>query len=170
MRKSHISSTTKNVAFESSTTKNVAFEQAWLDLESYAAVEVTSEEPEYPIESALQGESPGWRAGTSGTQIVRLLLDKPHQLKHISLVFEDVENTRTQEFVLRWSPSRDGFFREIVRQQWNFSPSGSAREIENYAVELSEVLVLELIIVPDKSYGDARASMQSFRLAGEAKT
>jgi len=160
MRKSHISSTTKNVAFE----------QAWLDLESYGAVEVTSEEPEYPIESALQGESPGWRAGTSGTQIVRLLLDKPHQLKHISLVFEDVENTRTQEFVLRWSPSRDGFFREIVRQQWNFSPSGSVREIENYAVELSEVLVLELIIVPDKSYSDARASMQSFRLAGEAKT
>jgi len=86
------------------------------------------------------------------------------------LVFEDVENTRTQEFVLRWSPSRDGFFREIVRQQWNFSPSGSVREIENYAVELSEVLVLELIIVPDKSYSDARASMQSFRLAGEAKT
>jgi len=160
MRKSYISSTTKSVAFE----------QAWLDLESYASVEVTSEEAGYPIESALEGKGPGWRASASGTQIVRLFLDKPQQLKHISLVFEDVENTRTQEFVLRWSPSRDGFFREIVRQQWNFSPSGSVREIENYAVELSEVLVLELIIVPDKSYSDARASMQSFRLAGEAKT
>ena len=55
-----------------------------------------------------------------------------------------------------------------MRQQWNFSPSGSVREIENYVVELSEVLVLELMIVPDKSNGNARASMQSFRLAGDA--
>jgi len=132
-------------------------------------LEVTSEEPGYPIESALEGKSPGWRAGSSGTQIVRLFLDKPYQLKHISLVFEDVENARTQEFVLQWSSSRDGFFREIVRQQWNFSPSGSVREIENYVVELSEVSVLELMIVPDKSDGDARASIQSFRLAGDAK-
>jgi len=132
-------------------------------------VEVTSEEPGYPIESALEGKSPGWRAGSSGTQIVRLFLDKPYQLKHISLVFEDVENARTQEFVLQWSSSRDGFFREIVRQQWNFSPSGSVREIENYVVELSEVLVLELMIVPDKSDVDARASIQSSRLAGDAK-
>ena len=132
-------------------------------------MEVTSEEPGYPIESALEGKSPGWRAGSSGTQIVRIFLDKPYQLKHISLVFEDVENARTQEFVLQWSSSRDGFFREIVRQQWNFSPSGSVREIENYVVELSEVLVLELMIVPDKSDVDARASIQSFRLAGDAK-
>jgi len=159
MRKSHVSSTTQRVAFE----------QAWLDLVSHASVEVTSEEPGYPIESALEGKSPGWRAGASGTQTVRLFLDKPHQLKQISLVFEDVENTRTQEFVLQWSSSRDGFFREIVRQQWNFSPSGSVREIENYVVELSEVLVLELMIVPDKSDVDARASIQSFRLAGDAK-
>lgn len=32
------------------------------------------------------------------------------------------------------------------------------------------VLIIELIIVPDKSHGDARASMQSFRLAGRAQT
>jgi len=150
-----------------STTPSVSSEQAWLDLASHGVVEVTSEEPGYPIESAFEGKGPGWRAGGSGSQIVRLLFDKPQQLKHISLVFEDVENTRTQEFVLRWSPSRNGFFREIVRQQWNFSPSGSVREIENYAVELSKVLALELIIVPDKISGNARASMQSFRLAGE---
>jgi hypothetical protein len=153
-----------------STAQSAPAEQAWLDLANHAEVEVTSEESGYPIESALEGKSPGWRAGTSGAQTLRLLLDKPHQLKHISLVFEDVENIRTQEFVLRWSPTRDGLFREIVRQQWNFSPSGSIREIENYVIGLSEVLVLELMIVPDISHRNARASMQSFRLAGDAKT
>ena len=149
--------------------QGVSSERAWLDLVNHAAVEVTSEEAGYPIESALEGKGPGWRAGNSGTQSVRLLFDKPYQLKHICLVFEDEENTRTQEFVLRWSSSRDGFFREIVRQQWNFSPRGSVREIENYVVELPDVSVLELTIVPDKSHGDARASMHSFRLAGRCQ-
>jgi hypothetical protein len=52
-----------------------------------------------------------------------------------------------------------------VRQQWNFSPPDSVREVEDYVVELSEVTVLELIIVPDKSGGAARASLASFRVA-----
>jgi hypothetical protein len=80
-------------------------------------------------------------------------------------VFEDSENIRTQEFVLRWSPDSGHTFREIVRQQWNFSPPDSIWETEDYAVELSGVTVLELIIVPDKSGGAARASLASLRLA-----
>jgi hypothetical protein len=39
-------------------------------------------------------------------------------------------------------------FREIVRQQWNFSPPNSMREVEEYRVELSDVTVFELVIVP----------------------
>jgi len=49
-----------------------------------------------------------------------------------------------QEFVLRWSSDNGNSFREIVRQQWNFSPPDSIREAEDYAVELSEVTTLEL--------------------------
>jgi hypothetical protein len=81
------------------------------------------------------------------------------------LVFEESENTRTQEFVLRWSPDTGHSFREVVRQQWNFSPPGSTRETEDYAVELSDVTVLELIIVPDQNGGAVRASLASLRLA-----
>jgi len=139
---------------------------AWLDVERTALVEVTSEENGYPIESALLGaENQGWRAVNPGTQTIRLIFDEPQKLRRIWLVFEDSENTRTQEFVLRWSPDTGNSFREIVRQQWNFSSPGSAREIEDYAVELSDVTVLELIIVPDMSGGTARASLASLRLA-----
>jgi hypothetical protein len=56
-------------------------------------------------------------------------------------------------------------FREIVRQQWNFSPPDSIRETEDYTVELSDVTILDLIIVPDNSGGEARASLASLRLA-----
>ena len=140
--------------------------QAWLGVDRAAFVEVTSEENGYPIEFALLGlEDRGWRAANSGTQTIRLIFDEPQKLRRIRLVFEESENTRTQEFVLRWSPDAGHSFREIVRQQWNFSPPESVREIEDYAVELSEVTVLELIIVPDKSGGAARASLASLRLA-----
>jgi len=140
--------------------------QAWLDVDRTAFVEVTSEENGYPIESALLGEEGrGWRASTSGTQTIRLIFDEPQKLRRIMLVFEESENARTQEFVLRWSPDTGNSFREVVRQQWNFSSPGSIREIEDYAVELSDVTILELIIVPDQSGGATRASLASLRLA-----
>jgi hypothetical protein len=142
-----------------------ASDQVCLDMDRIASVEVTSEQPGYPIESALRGESRGWRAANPGTQIVRIIFDRPQTLRRIWLVFEDSENARTQEFVLRWSRGQESSFREIVRQPWNFSPGGSVRENEDYTVHLSEVGILELIIVPDKSGGDVRASLRSFRLA-----
>jgi hypothetical protein len=140
--------------------------EAWLDVDSVALVEVTSEENGFPIESALLGgENQGWRAACPGTQTIRLIFDEPQYLRRIWLDFKDTENARTQEFVLRWSPDGGDSFREIVRQQWNFSPPESVQEIEDYAVELSAVTTLELVIVPDKSGGAACASLASLRLA-----
>jgi hypothetical protein len=140
--------------------------QDWLNVDRLASVEVTSEEDGYPIESALLGgEKRGWRAASVGTQIIRLIFDEPQKIKRISLVFEDAENKRTQEFVLRWSADTDHAFREIVRQQWNFSPPSAVRETEDYVVEIPGVKALELLIVPDITSGAARASLRSLRLA-----
>jgi hypothetical protein len=142
-----------------------AADQSWLNLEDLAEVEVTSEEPEHSIESALiQGTKSGWRAAFSGQQVIRLIFDQPQQIARIWLRFIESEVERTQEFVLRWS-SDGRSFQEIVRQQWNFSPNSSTQEIEDYHVSLAGVALLELSIVPDKSGGDARASVADFRLA-----
>ena len=140
--------------------------EGWLDLEHAATVEVASEDEGFPIESSLSIEpSKGWRAAEPGAQTIRLLFDQPQELKRISLVFEENEMTRTQEFVLRASSNPAGPFREIVRQQWNFSAPTSTREIEEYSVELSEVGLLELTIVPDISRRAVRASLKSLRLS-----
>jgi len=140
--------------------------EGWLDLDRAAVVEVTSEDKDYPVEAALVlGETRGWRAASSGTQTIRLLFDKPQRLTRISLVFEETETERTQELVLRWSADCGHSFREIVRQQWNFSPHSTTREVEDYRVDLSNVSTLELIIVPDISRGSARASLKTLRLS-----
>jgi hypothetical protein len=129
-------------------------------------VEVTSEDKNFPIESSLSIKpSQGWRAAQPGAQTIRLVFDEPQSLRHISLVFEEKEIARTQEFVLRASSNAGGPFREIVRQQWNFSAPSSTQEIEEYQVELPNVSTLELRIVPDIGGGAARASLKSLRLS-----
>ncbi len=140
--------------------------QAWLNVDRLASVEITSEENGYPIEFALlRSEKRGWRAGKSGAQIIRLIFDEPQKVRRIWLVFEDTENTRTQEFVLRWSADTEHSFREIVRQQWNFSQPNAVRETEDYAVEIPGVKTLELVIIPDIKGGSVRASLRNLRLA-----
>ena len=156
MRKSLISQTPPSLGLS---------DEDWLNVDRLASVEITSEENGYPIESALHGEKRGWRAADGGTQIIRLVFDEPQRVRRIWLVFEDTENTRTQEFVLRWSADNEHSFREIVRQQWNFSQPNAVRETEDYAVEISAVKTLELVIVPDISGGAARGSLKNFRLA-----
>ena len=137
----------------------------WLDLESIATVEVTSEDPDFPIEGALglQG-GPGWRASEEGEQRIRLIFDEPVALRRIHLRFDEVLAERTQEFTLRWSPASGGSHREIVRQQWNFSPSGSTMEIEEYVVDLAAVSVLELSINPDLSRRETVATLTAWRI------
>ena len=143
-----------------------AVEPGWLDLERLAQVEITSEDADHPIESALiPGMDSGWRAAQPGEQTIRLRFDEPLRLKRIRLLFQEDEQERTQEFVLRWSSDGGQSYREIVRQQYNFSPPEAAREVEDYDVDLGGVTALELKIVPDISRGRARASLAQLRLA-----
>ena len=143
-----------------------ATEPGWLDLDRLVQVEITSEDVDYPIESALMpGTGLGWRAAQPGEQTIRLLFDAPRNLRRIHLMFHEGEQERTQEFVLRWSPDRGQTYREIVRQQYNFSPPGATREVEDYEINIDGVTVLELKIVPDISGGLARATLAQLRVA-----
>ena len=136
---------------------------SWLDLEALARVEVTSEDAAHPIESALLTVgATGWRAESPGEQTVRLLFDAPQRLRRIRLLFREEKEARTQEFVLRWSPTTENSWR--VRQQYHFSPSGATEEIEEYQVELEDVAALELTIIPNLS-GGSYASLAQLRLA-----
>ena len=144
----------------------LAAEPGWIDLERLAQVEITSEDVDHPIESALiPGTSSGWRAAQPGEQTIRLLFNEPLRLKRIQLLFQEGTQERTQEFVLRWSSDGGQSYREIVRQQYNFSPPEAAREVEDYDVDLDNVTALELRIVPDISGGSARASLAQLRVA-----
>ncbi len=140
----------------------------WMDIQAIAQVEITSEDVLFPIEQAL-GKVPttGWRAAGTGPQVIRLLFDEPQTIRRIHLHFVDRAAERSQEFAVfaGW----EGEMREVVRQQWSFSPNGSTEEIEDYAVELDGIRTLELRIDPDRSHdpklSKGYASLESLRVA-----
>ena len=136
----------------------------WRSLQDIAEVELTSEDLERPIESALLAEGPdGWRAATPGQQTITLTWSVPIAIRRIRLVFEEHSHARTQEFVVSAS-TRDGR-REIVRQQFTFSPPGTTVEREEYATHLDGVSQLELAIIPAIDGGDAVATLREWRIA-----
>jgi hypothetical protein len=135
-------------------------------LERLAHVVVTSEQEAYPIEAALvPDDGSGWVAAQPGEQTIRLVFDEPQRIRRIHLLFHETEQERTQEFSLRWLRSGDQAYREIVRQQYSFSPPNTTQETEDYAVDLDAATVLELTIVPDLSGRDARATLTQLRVA-----
>jgi hypothetical protein len=155
----------KSIIDPATTHPEQRLEQEWLDLEQVAQVEVTSEDANFPIESALvSAKGSGWRATGKGKQIIRIIFDKPRPLRRIRLEFAEPEIERTQEFTLRWSAEPGGPFNEIVRQQWSFNPHGSTSEVEDYRIDLDNVRALELELKPDLTPGKAVATLATWRM------
>lgn len=140
---------------------------AWLDLETIARVEISSEDAAFPIEHALgTAATTGWRAAGTGPQVVRIYFDAPQRIRRIQVHVIERAAERSQEFAL--FAETEGGRREVVRQQFTFSPGGSSEEIEDYSVELDGVTMVELKIDPDRSHdpklSQHYASLQSLRL------
>jgi hypothetical protein len=156
----------KRIIGSALTTAAAASAAHWMDLARIVTVEVTSEDPSFPIESAFGADGgPGWRASQKGEQQIRLLFDQPQTVRRIQLRFLEPACERLQEFTVRWSPADGGQSREIVRQQWNFSPAGSTSELEDYEVNLDGVSALELTIKPDLTINEALATLTAWRVA-----
>jgi hypothetical protein len=136
----------------------------WLDVARLASVEVTSEQADFPIEGVFAAHPSEWRAGSAGEQLIRLIFDEPLSIHRIQLGFEELHCERTQEFTLSWASN--GELREIVRQQYTFSPGGTTSEVEEYQVDLQAVRTLELRIKPDIQHQRALASLADWHIQG----
>src|SRR5438445_376446 len=115
--------------------------EEWFGVEAIAAIDVTSEANDAPVESILAPDNKtGWRAGTSGVQLIRITFNEPKTIRRIQLEFKESQHERTQEFTLHCVTSTGSQRREVIRQQWTFSPQGSTQEVEDYQFNLNDVL------------------------------
>jgi hypothetical protein len=133
-----------------------------------ATVLVASELPDHPIDHMCDGQrGPGstrWIAEQPGDQTVVLAFDTAQNISMVSLEIEETEVSRTQEVTL--ATSRDGglTYRELLRQEFNFSPSGTTFEHEEWRLAAEDITNLRVWIRPDKGGKPCRASITSLVL------
>jgi len=140
-----------------------------IQIANVATVQVTSEEAEHPIDHAFdQSRGPGatrWVADAPGEQSVTLLFDRPQTIRLIGIEVEELALSRTQELALSISADGGRTYRELVRQEFNFSPPGTSFERELWSVSADAVTHLRLDIKPDKGGRVGRATLTSFAVA-----
>jgi hypothetical protein len=149
-----------------------------IDIAAVATVLVTSEDPGHPIDHAFDdSRGPGgsrWIAGEPGEQTVILAFDNPQAICRVALEVEEPEVARTQELQLAVSTDGGRTYRELLRQEYTFSPPGTTFQREDWAVNSNAVTHLRLFIKPDKGGKPCRATITSlvlptFRLAQEVR-
>lgn len=139
-----------------------------LDVAALATAVISSEAPDHPVEQAFDAQrGPGgtrWKAASDGEQTLILAFDVPQLLREVVLEVEETEVSRTQELTLAVSADGGKNYREIVRQEFNFSPPHTTFERENWRIEAPPVTHLRLWINPDKGGRPCRASLTSLIL------
>jgi hypothetical protein len=93
------------------------------------------------------------------------VLEFDHSQPISRLVYEVEEcwQERTQEVRVEVSTDRGRTYRQVLVQEYTFSPQGSTFQREDLRLDLPEVTHLSLTIVPNKG-GSGVASLTSLRL------
>ena len=139
-----------------------------IDIAAAATVLLASEEPGHPIDHAFdvhrgQGGT-RWIAGEPGEQAIILAFDVPQDIQRVALEVEEPEFARSQELQLALSTDGGKNYREVLRQEYHFSPPGTTFEREDWAVQARGVTHLRLAIKPDKGGKPCRATITSLAL------
>jgi hypothetical protein len=140
-----------------------------LSIPDVATVQVTSEEANHPIDNAFDhNRGPGgtrWIAAEPGEQTLTLVFDRPQTIRKIGIEIEELVVSRTQELSMSVSADGGRTYRELVRQEFNFSPPGATFERELWSASAVAATHLRLEIKPDKGGRAGRATLTSLTLA-----
>ena len=140
-----------------------------IDVAEVATVQFSSEQNDHPIDHVFdQSRGPGgsrWIAGAPGTQTVILVFDTPQTITRVGVEVEEDAVSRTQELSLSVSEDEGRTYRDLVRQEFNFSPPHTTFEREVWSVAALRVTHLRLEIKPDKAGRVGLATLTSLSLA-----
>jgi hypothetical protein len=139
-----------------------------IDIARCATVSYSSEDPAHPVEHLLDGQSgPGatrWMSARPDT-IEHLVVefDQPQTISRLMYEVEEATRERTQEVRVEISEDGAHTYRQILVQEYDFSPRGATYQREEQRFDLHGVTHLRLTIVPNKS-GSGTATLTALRL------
>lgn len=131
----------------------------WLDLEAVADVTIVAGGRR--VERSLGA----WSVDRPGEQLIEVRFHRPTSVGRLRVVLSEVEQSRTQEMTIWASLHRGERHREVMRQQFNFSPNGATEEVEEYGLQLEEVSAIQVRIVPSIDGRPAIARVRELRVA-----
>ena len=139
-----------------------------IDIVRSATIAYSSEDPANPVDHLLDGHSgPGatrWISARPDTieQIV-LEFDEPQTISRLVYEVEEAMRERTQEVRVEVSEDGGRAYRQILIQEYNFSPRGATYQREEQRFNLGKVTHLRLTIAPNKG-GSGTASLTALHL------
>ena len=146
-----------------------------IDIASHAVLAYTSDDPDHPIDSLIDGhygrDSTFW-AGAKPNTMERIIVefDQPQSVSWMIYEVEECACARTQEVSVEVSLDGGRTYRQILVQEYTFSPDGATFQREVQRLNLPPISHLRLTILPDKS-GSGRAKLNSLRLfASESRS
>lgn len=139
-----------------------------IDIVGCATIAYSSWDPAYPIEHLLDGHSgPGATRWISARPdvIERIVVefDRPQAISRLVYEVEEALHERTQEVRVEVSENGGRTYRQILVQEYTFSPRGATFQREEQRLDLHRVSHLRLTIVPNKN-GSGTATLTSLRL------
>jgi hypothetical protein len=139
-----------------------------IDIAGCATIAYSSEDPAHPVEHLLDGHSgPGatrWISARPDTvEHIVVEFDRPQAISRLVYEVEEAMRERTQEVRVEVSEDGGRSYRQILVQEYNFSPGGATYQREEQRFNLLQVTHLRFTIVPNKS-GSGTATLTAFRL------
>jgi hypothetical protein len=139
-----------------------------IDIAGCATIAYSSEDPAHPVEHLLDGRSgPGatrWiSARPDATEQIVVEFDRPQAISRLVYEVEEAMRERTQEVRVEVSEDGGRTYRQVLVQEYTFSPAGATYQREEQRLNLRQVSHLRLTIVPNKN-GSGAATLTSLRL------
>ena len=139
-----------------------------INIAGCATIAYSSENPAHPVDHMLDGRcGPGatrWVSARPDTvEHIVVEFDRPQAISRLVYEVEETMRERAQE--VRMEVWEDGgrSYRQILVQEYNFSPRGATYQREEQRFNLRQVTHLRLTLVPNKS-GSGTASITALRL------
>jgi hypothetical protein len=139
-----------------------------IDIAGCATIAYSSENPAHPVEHLLDRRSgPGttrWISARPDTvEHIVVEFDQPQAIGRLVYEVEEAIRERTQEVRVEVSEDGGRTYRQILVQEYTFSPRGATYQREEQRFNLHQVSHLRFTIVPNKN-GSGTATLTALRL------
>jgi hypothetical protein len=139
-----------------------------IDIADCATIAYSSENPAHPVEHLLDGRcgagATRWISARRDTvEHIVVEFDRPQAISRLVYEVEEAIRERTQEVRVEVSEDGGRSYRQILVQEYNFSPGGATHQHEEQRFNLLQVTHLRFTIVPNRR-GSGTATLTALRL------